>query len=198
MLKKFGQITLVLLFIFVAQSFVCAQNRGQNQQLITLAENASGDRFPFQAQTPSGAKVYGVSKPSAKMLAAIDQGLTDLFAVARKNKYSKHLGYADYTIFIARPDRAKDSSGVYSPDIAVGAAQYAGSVYDKGGYIYAAGMVIAMNPSAFVIAEHDKQFQRVTDVVRYEGEHLVLYHNDRQRFSETRDHSKGGGHPILQ
>ena len=197
MLKNFAQITLVLLFLFAAQSFVFAQNRGQNQQLIGLAENASGDQFSFQAQTSSGVKVYGVNKPSAKMLAAIDQGLTDLFAVARKNKYSKHLSYTDYTIFIARPDRTKDSSGVYSPDIAVGAAQYAGSVYDKGGYIYAAGMVIAMNPSAFVIAEHDKQFERVSDVVRYEGEHIVLYHNDRQRFNETRDHSKGGGHPIL-
>lgn len=197
MVKNFGQLTLILLFLFVGHALIFAQSRGQTQQLIGLAENASGDQFSFQTQTRNGAKVYGVSKPSTEMLAAIDQGLTDLFAVARKNKYAKHLGYADYTIFIARPDRTKDSSGAYSPDIAVGAAQYAGSVYDKGGYIYAAGMVIAMNPSAFVIAEHDKQFERVSDVVRYEGEHIVLYHNDRQRFNETRDHSKGGGHPIL-
>ena len=196
-MKKFGQITLILLFFCAGQTLIWAQNRQQNQQLISLAENAAGDRFTFQAQTPDGARVYGVNKPSAQMLRAIDQGLTALFAVARKNKYSKHLNYSDYTIFIASPDRTKDSSGVYSPDIAVGAAQYAGSVYDKGGYIYAAGMVIAMNPSAFVIAEHDKQFERVSNVVRYEGEHIVLYHNDRQRFNETRDHSKGGGHPIL-
>jgi len=26
----------------------------------------------------------------------------------------------------------------------------------------------------------------------------VLYFNDRKRFNETLDHSKGGGHPILQ
>ena len=198
MINKFGQITLILLFLCAGQTLDLAQSRSQNQQLIGLAENASGDRFSFQVQTPRGAKVYAVNKPAAKMLQAIDQGLTDLFAVARQNKYSKHLNYSDYTVFIARPDRTKDSGGVYSPDIAVGAAQYAGSVYDKGGYIYAAGMVIAMDPSAFVIAEHDKQFERVSDVVRYEGEHIVLYHNDRQRFNETRDHSKGGGHPILQ
>jgi hypothetical protein len=83
-------------------------------------------------------------------------------------------------------------------DIAVGAAQYAGTEYDNGGYVYAAGMVIARNPPAFVIAEHTSDFGRVSDVVRFEGEHLVLYHNDRQRFAATADHSKGGGHPILQ
>lgn len=196
-MKKFGQTIFILLFLFAGETLIFAQTSGQIRQLTALAEKASGDKFPFQMQTPNGAKVYGVNKPSAKIIAAIDQGLTDLFAIARKNKYTKHLNYADYTIFIARPDRTKDYRGVYSPDIAVGAAQYAGTVLDKGGYIYAAGMVVALNPSAFVIAEHDKQFERVADVVRYEGEHIVLYHNDRQRFDETRDHSKGGGHPIL-
>ncbi len=99
---------------------------------------------------------------------------------------------------MANPDRDKDSTGQYSPDIAIGAAQYAGSVYDQGGFIYAAGIVVALNPCAFLIAEHSKNYERVSNVVRYEGEHLVLYHNDRKRFEATKDHSKGGGHPILQ
>jgi hypothetical protein len=107
------------------------------------------------------------------------------------------LNYSDYTIFIARADRNKDSAGNYSPDIAVAANQYAGSVYDQGGYVYAAGMVVGYNPSAFMIAEHERNLQRITDVVRYEGEHIVLYHNDRRKYRETADHSKGGGHPIL-
>jgi hypothetical protein len=51
---------------------------------------------------------------------------------------------------------------------------------------------------SFVIAEHTRNFERISNVVRYEGEHLVLYHNDRRRYSETADHSRGGGHPILQ
>src|SRR5262249_32554262 len=111
---------------------------------------------------------------------------------------SRHLNYSDYTVFIAKADRTKDSAGQYSPDIAVGAAQYAGSIYDQGGYIYAAGMVISFNPSAFVIAEHSRDLNRVSNVVRYEGEHLVLFYNDRRRYEATKDHSKGGGHPILQ
>jgi hypothetical protein len=132
------------------------------------------------------------------MLNAIDQGLTDLFAIARKNKYFKRINHSDYTVFIAKADRTKDRSKQYSPDIAVPSRQYAGSVYDQGGFIYAAGMVLAHNPCAFVIAEHTQDLQRVSNVVRYEGEHLVLYHNDRSRHSKTADHSQGGGHPILQ
>ncbi len=105
---------------------------------------------------------------------------------------------AGYAIFIAKADRNRESQGKYSPDIAVGAAQYAGTGYDQGGYIYAAGMVIAFNPGAFVIADHTSNFQRVSDIVRYEGEHIVLYNNDRRRYTRTADHSQGGGHPILQ
>lgn len=202
MTKKSLQIVLIsffltAVFLFSANNIV-AQNRQQLQRLIVLAQNASGDKFVFETKTKSGARVYGVNKPAAQMLAAIDQGLTDLFAVARQNKFKKQLNYADYTIFIARADRTKDSDNKYSPDFAVGAAQYAGSVYDKGGYIYAAGMVVALNPSAFVIAEHAKQFERVADVVRYEGEHIVLYHNDRRRFEETRTHTVNNSHPILK
>jgi hypothetical protein len=170
----------------------------QNRTILNEARRVTGDEFTFSARTPKGASVYGVSKPSAVMLQSIDQGLTDLFAVAKKNGYSKRLKYAEYTIFIAKADRTKNGDGNYSPDIAVGAGQYAGSIYDKGGYIYAAGMVLTLNPMAFVIAEHTKEYNRVSDVVRYEGEHLVLYHNDRKRYLETVDHSKGGGHPILK
>ena len=166
--------------------------------VVATAESISGDTFGYATTTPKGARVNSVNRPSAAMLNAIDSGLTELFAVARRNRYSNKLSYSDYTVFIARPDRVKDSTGAYSPDIAVGAAQYAGSVYDKGGYIYAAGMVISTNPCAFLIAEHTKDLGRVSNVVRYEGEHLVLYHNDRQRYFATLDHSKGGGHPILQ
>lgn len=171
---------------------------GQNRAVMAEAERISGDQFNVSTRTPNGATVYAVKKPSAAVLNAIDRGLSDLFAVARKNRYRNRLNYRDYTIFIGKADHDKDSAGQYSPDIAVPSAQYAGSVYDKGGFIYAAGIVVALNPCSFMIAEHTKNFERISNVVRYEGEHLVLYHNDRRRFSETADHSQGGGHPILQ
>lgn len=170
----------------------------QNRALMNEARRVTGDSFTFSGKTARGANVYAVKNPSSAQLQAIDKGLTDLFAVARKNGYNKRLNYSDYTIFIAKADRTANYENKYSPDIAIGAAQYAGTIYDKGGYIYAAGMVIGFNPMAFVVAEHTKEFNRLSDVVRYEGEHLILYHNDRRRYNSTADHSKGGGHPILQ
>ena len=187
-------------FIFLAiitlllSSFLYSQDR----RVLAQAQSISNDRFTVSVDTPSGAHVYAVKRPTAAVLNSIDKGLTELFAVARKNGYSRKLNYGDYSIYIAKADRLKDYKGDYSPDIAVGAAQYAGSAYDQGGFIYATGMVIANDPCSFLIAEHTKDMQRISNVVRYEGEHLVLYHNDRRRYAATADHSKGGAHPILQ
>ena len=173
------------------------QSRGVSR-LVAQAQAITGDTFRYSMATPRGVRVYAVGKPRAEMLRAIDSGLTELFAVARRHGYRAQLNFSDYAVFIARADRTHDSSGAYSPDIAVGAAQYAGSVYDKGGYVYAAGMVLAFQPNTFIIAEHDREFQRVANVARYEGEHIILYHNDPELYRKTADHSRGGSHPILQ
>lgn len=193
--------SLRIISVFIV-SFIFFQNVETQSRvdriLINEAKRITRDNFPVSVETPRGVRVYSVSQPSSKMLNAIDQGLTDLFVVARKNNYFKRSNYSDYTIFIGKADRTIDGNKQYSPDIAVQAAQYAGSVYDQGGFVYAAGMVLSHNPCAFVIAEHTKDLQRVSDVVRYEGEHLIMYHNDRSRYNKTADHSQGGGHPILQ
>jgi len=170
----------------------------QNARVRAEAVRITGDTFGVSVRTQQGANVYAVKQPSASVLKAIDQGLTDLFAVARKNGYSRRLNYSDYTVYIGRADRTTDYQDQYSPDIQIPVAQYAGTVFDKGGYMYAAGMVISLEPCAFVMAEHTKDLQRISNVVRYEGEHLVLYHNDRPRFEATKDHSRGGTHPILE
>jgi hypothetical protein len=175
-----------------------AQRRGGDGGLLARAQSYTGDRFRFETLTQRGARVVSVNRPNAETMNAIDRGLTDLFAAARRRGYRAALNHSEYTIFVALPDRTRDGSGRYSPDIALGAAQYAGSVYDQGGYVFAAGLVLSTQGRAFVIAEHDRDWQRVADVARYEGEHIVLYHNDRRLYSQTADHSRGGGHPILQ
>lgn len=189
---------LSLLVVSVSVLFAAPSVSAQNQRVLAQTQRVTGDRFVYTASTPKGAAVMAVNRPSSAMLKVIDLGLTDLFAAARRNGFRNRLNYRDYTIYIARADRTKNADGQYSPDIAVGAAQYAGTVFDQGGYIYAAGMVISNDPSAFVIAEHTRDLDRVADVVRYEGEHLILYHNDRRRYAATADHSRGGSHPILQ
>lgn len=165
---------------------------------MTKAEQTSGDKFPFTAKTKKGAVVFSVEKPKQEMLNAIDKGLEDLFKIAKKNNYNSKTKHTEYVIFIANADREKDSAGNYVPNFAIPVQQYAGTDYDKGGYMYAAGMVLWAEPCAFMIAKHTKKFENVSEVVRFEGEHLILYHNDRKRYNETADHSKGGSHPILQ
>jgi hypothetical protein len=170
---------------------------GQHPRVKAEAERITGDRFKFAARTPLGANVYAVRQPSRQMLNAIDKGLSELFAVARKNRYTRRLNYSEYSIYIANADRTKDANGKYSPDFAIPADQYAGTDFDQGGFIYAAGMVLAYSPMAFIVAEHTRDLDRLANVVRYEGEHLVLFHNDRRRYEATKDHSRGGAHPIL-
>jgi hypothetical protein len=196
-----GLAALVLGVAFAASASTveptAAQGRRADSGLVARAERVTGDQFRFEAATPMGARVVSVNRQSAGMLRAVDRGLSELFAAARRRGYRQALDHSHYTIFVGRADRVRDSAGAYSPDIAVGAAQYRGSVYDQGGYVYAAGMVLSMSPPAFVIAEHDRDFNRVANVARYEGEHIVLYHNDRHLYGQTMDHSRGGSHPII-
>lgn len=175
-----------------------AQTLSVDRGTITRAESYTGDRFNYFVETPRGARVVAVNRPRAEALRAIDAGLADLFDAARRNNYRTGLNYTDYVIFIARADRTRDSTGAYSPDMVFAAGGYAGTVYDRGGQIYAAGMVSSYSPAALVVAEHERDWQRMQNVVRYEGEHLILYHNDRRRFQQTADHARSGAHPILQ
>ena len=180
-----------------AQPYTRAQS-SVNPGLVARAQQVTGDRFTVAVTTPRGVTVVARVTPRPEVLQAIDNGFADLFAAAARHGYRSRLNFRDYTVFIGRADRTRDSSGQYSPDIAVGAGQYRGSVYDQGGYVFAAGMVLSNNPLAFVIAEHERDWQRISNVVRYEGEHLILYHNDRRLYAQTADHSRGGGHPIFQ
>lgn len=198
-----GFITIALLVVLASATAATAQTYTRrtstvSSALVARAQQVTGDRFTVATTTPRGVNVVARTTPRPEVLRAIDSGFAELFAIAARHGYRSHLNFRDYTVFIGRADRTRDSGGGYSPDIAVGAGQYRGSVYDQGGYVYAAGMVLANSPAAFVIAEHERDYSRISNVVRYEGEHLILYHNDRRRYAQTADHSRGGGHPILQ
>lgn len=182
--------------VVTAQPYMRRQG-SVNQGLVARAQQVTGDRFTVATTTPRGVTVVARVAPRPEVIRAIDNGFADLFAAAARKGYRSGLNFRDYTVFIGRADRTRDSSGQYSPDIAVGAGQYRGSVYDQGGYVFAAGMVLSNSPMAFVIAEHERDWQRISNVVRYEGEHLILYHNDRRLYAQTADHSRGGSHPIF-
>lgn len=190
----------LIIFVFVlgaASMNVFAQSVG-NPNVTRYAETESGDRFTVSAKTRKGASVYGVKMPGAAMLGAIDRGLDDLFAIARRHNYRARLNHSFYSIYIARPDRLRDRDGNYSPAFAINAGEYGGSEYDQGGFMYVAGLVFYMNPDSFLIVDYGNDLKSVSEIVRYEGEHIILYHNDRRLYNQTADHSRGGGHPILK
>ena len=99
-----------------------------DRRLVARAEAVTRDAFPFSTATPRGVRVLARAKPRPEVLGAIDDVFTELFAIARRHGYRARLSHSDYTVFIARADRTKDSSCAYSPDIALSAAQYARSV----------------------------------------------------------------------
>ena len=199
-MKRLKQLLFLTFLIFTAcfaSQTVSAQRLG-NPRVTARAERESKDKFTISARTPKGAIVYAVRQPSAGVLAAIDKGLDDLFAVARKHGYYARLNHSYYMIYIARPDRLKDRDGNYSPAIAVDAGGFAGGAYDQGGFIYVAGMVFYLNPDSFLIVDYGNDLKSFSDIVRYEGEHIILYYNDRRLYDQTASHGDGGGHPILK
>jgi hypothetical protein len=190
----------LLIFVFVpglASEKIFAQSVG-NPAVTRYAEMESGDRFTVAVRTRKGANVYGVKMPSAAMLDAIDRGLDDLFAAARRHGYRARLNHSFYSIYIAKPDRVRDRYGNYSPAFAINAGEFGGSQYDQGGFIYVAGLNFYMNPDAILIVDFGNDLNSVSEIVKYEGEHIVLYHNDRRLYQQTTHHHHGGGHPILR
>ena len=87
------------------------QSRPVPQALIARARQVTGDSFPFTTTTPRGVTVFARTKPRVEVLRAIDQGFGELFAVALRHGYRNRLNYADYIVFIGRPDRMTDSRG---------------------------------------------------------------------------------------
>lgn len=195
-IKRILSVAIISVTLFPMFHSANSQNRNE-KILVRLAEQITKDKLTHRTKSPAGVTIISANKVSDEMLGAIDKGFADLFEIAAKHGFTVRLKHSDYIVFVGKADRTIDANNAYSPDIAVPSGQYKDSEYDKGGFIFAAGMVLAYTPCAFIIADHEKDFERAADVVRFEGEHLVLYHNDKALFDKTADHSKGGGHPIL-
>src|SRR6476620_8977012 len=101
---------LILILVIAAAAGALSAVPAQNSQVLYEAQRITGDRLTVAGRTPRGAKIFAVNRPTAATLAAIDRGLTDLFAVARRNGYSRKLNFSDYTVYIGRADRDRDSA----------------------------------------------------------------------------------------
>src|SRR5919106_7016858 len=68
-----------------------------DQRLVARARQITGDDFQILTRTPRGARVFARTTPHAETLRAIDGGLVELFAIARRHGYAARLDYSSYT-----------------------------------------------------------------------------------------------------
>lgn len=149
--------------------------------------------------TPKGVEVISAYPIDTDLLIKIDADLDRLFDIARRKGYSNFSTHQDYRIEIVETDpRCADGISFSIIKAVSPGTNYDGTDYDKDprpGFIAicAAG---EFDPKTLTI--------RVTlpgiatsDIVRYEGEHRLLFEADRQLYEVTKYHGEGPGHPIL-
>lgn len=133
---------------------------------------------------------------------AIEDGLKETFRRMRA-EYGDRLVderaliLTDYNVAIVKS--IPDSQG--NPCYKLPPGPYAGTEWDLGGYILAAGQMLTLQDrrgdNLIVIPEHsESQTQHIRLPAQFEAEHCALGWHDWDRFQATLVHTSGG-HPIL-
>lgn len=149
-------------------------------------------------QTPKGATAYSYQSITHSNMTEIDRGLDRVFDVSRRvYKYTNLLNHGDYRVILFKQSRLCD--GLSVPAFAVNAPDYDGTEYDRDprpgyGAVCAAGLSAEFEFPLIVVVQNDSI---IAEATRFEGEHEILYHNDRWRWQETLFHANGQGHPLL-
>ena len=134
----------------------------------------------------------GVSFTVGEMM-AFASGLRDANEAGYMNGYGT-MGLGEITISVLKGDSVIDGIPVFLLPV----GEYAGSQYDRDGFVRASGFAW-VEKNIIVIPEQMGNLENVRKIARYEMEHIILYRKDRKRYSETRIHTgPDGGHPILK
>ena len=154
-----------------------------------------------KAVTPKGIQVRSRTNINQALFSEMDTGLDRLFVIARTapNNYSFTISHSEFKIWLLpRSPLCVSGPGFLVKDTEL---IYNGSEYDKDpdpnrSIICAAGMTIfqGINAAApgMVVAD---DFGHMQAVVRYEGEHGLLFFVDQERYFATQFHPPP--HPIL-
>lgn len=152
----------------------------------------------LKSASPRGVQVWAQDGTTitAEDLDAIERGFEKTFIKSRCRGYKSQLHHSDYIVAILK---AADTDSDGNPAYRLPAGPYAGTIYDKGGYILVAGqMVFVGQPYGNVIAipDHSFNFDHMARVAEYEAEHVILAWNDPDEFERTKIHI-GNSHPII-
>lgn len=165
--------------------------------------------------TPKGVKVFSYGKVSAETMAEIDRGMEEKFKIAKEDYgYTEGLDYSKYYVSVWPKSQKCEGAGflVEAKKVVVVGSE-GGSGYDQGesdkdprpGFL---SLCVAgefrrffdgnteASPMHYALAVVDDPAMTAT-AVGYELEHALTFQNDMGLYEATRDHSKGGGHPIL-
>lgn len=151
--------------------------------------------------TPKGATIAAKFSIRPELGPLVDEGIADLnrIASAPPNNYN----VSDMPANIYRVWLFPRSPKCENPAFLVDGtgSPYEGSEWDKDPspnrcLLCAAGMMVLQQSGApGMLITDDPGIMRT--IVRYEGEHNVLYRKDLPRYAATQYHGAGQGHPIL-
>lgn len=140
----------------------------------------------------------GVNQPTDAEVRTIENGMRECFERARAVGYDRPLDLGAYNVAIVQSIRAPES-GIWAYKVPAGA--YAGTEWDLGGYILAAGQMISVgDPHGNIIVlpdHHGTDLDELARVAGYEVEHIVLAYCDGDRFEATKIHSAATPHPLF-
>jgi hypothetical protein len=156
--------------------------------------------------SPGGLRLLvepGTEGPTDEEVGVIEAGMIHCFDKAKAQGYTKAMTLPEYTIAWLKSERSPIDQ-VYAflvPDLL---GQYAGTEFDKGGYVLAPEAVVAYEGrygNLFCLADsHGMKTERdretLFNAACYGVEHVVLFHNDLAKFKATEVHTTGG-HPLF-
>ena len=131
---------------------------------------------------------------------AIERGLTRCFEKARAIGYDKPFSLSAYTIVILGDAMRAPESHTLCYKLPAG--PYAGTQWDLGGFILAAGQCVYIGGATgnvIAIPEHNGQdLDQLALISEYEAEHVILFYCDPAKFEATKIHgTPGSGHPLF-
>jgi hypothetical protein len=177
---------MALVFLLSVTAFDCDKkgyrDQGEYRGSWSVKENVS---------TPLGARVGGENKPDPVLLPLVDEGLTELFRLSRQYNYDYGLYHGFWQVWLF-PTSPKCINPAYT--MRADGSPWDGTDFDKDPLpgrvlLCVAGMVVGENQMLVANAA-----SHMALIVRYEGEHLVLLHNDRPKYEAT---AGVHAHPLI-
>ncbi|MEO8647762.1 MAG: hypothetical protein ABI539_01210 [Acidobacteriota bacterium] len=200
--KTFLLCSLLVSLLVAASGFRCTKGPLKDTSSDGIFRGTVTEKYKLT--TPKGAVIASAERIDPTLAALADAGLDDLFriAAAPPNNYDvSDIPHSRFRIWLfPRSSKCIESAflvdGTGSP--------YEGSEYDKDPsptrcLLCAAGMTMmqgidAANPG-MIVTDDPAMMRRI---VRYEGEHSILFYRDSERYTATMYHiGPNSGHPIL-